>query len=122
MSDKKSVLVVDDSSFSRSMLKKIIHSTDYAEVIGEAANGDDAIDKYKELKPDLVTMDIIMPQKGGIEAIRGILEIDASASIVIVSTINEETLGHDTPKEIKGFVRKPFKQDSVLEVIGEILK
>jgi two-component system chemotaxis response regulator CheY len=119
---KKKILVVDDSSFSRAMLKKIIDSTDYAEVIGEAANGDEAVEAYQELKPDLVTMDIIMPQKGGIDAIKEILEIDSSASIVIVSTINEETLGHETPKEIKGFVRKPFKEEGVLEVLAKVLK
>jgi len=119
---KKTILIVDDSSFSRAMLKKIINSTDYAEVIGEAANGDEAVEAYQNLKPDLVSMDIIMPQKGGIDAIKEILSIDNSASIIIVSTINEETLGQDTPKEIKGFVRKPFKSDSVLDVLEKVLK
>jgi len=118
---KKSILIVDDSSFSRAMLKKIINSTDFCEVIGEASNGEEAIDKYKELKPDIVTMDIIMPVKGGIEAIKDILSFDSEATILIVSTINEETLGNETPKEVKGFVRKPFKVEGVIEVLQKVV-
>ena len=118
---KKSILIVDDSSFSRAMLKKIINSTNFCEVIGEASNGEEAIDKYKELKPDIVTMDIIMPVKGGIEAIKDILSFDSKATILIVSTINEETLGNETPKEVKGFVRKPFKADGVIEVLEKVI-
>ena len=117
---KKSILIVDDSSFSRAMLKKIINSTDFCEVIGEASNGEEAIDKYKDLKPDIVTMDIIMPVKGGIEAIKDILLFDSKATILIVSTINEETLGNETPKEVKGFVRKPFKSEGVIEVLEKV--
>ncbi len=119
---KKKVLIVDDSSFSRAMLKKIVNSTDFCEVIGEASNGEEAIEKFTSLKPDLVTMDIIMPVKGGIEAIHDILKIDDKATIVIVSTINEETLGHEMPKEVKGFVRKPFKTDGVIEVLQDVIK
>ncbi len=119
---KKSVLIVDDSSFSRAMLKKIVNSTDFCEVIGEATNGEEAIDKYKELKPDIVTMDIIMPIKGGIDAIKDILSFDAKATILIVSTINEETLGNETPKEVKGFVRKPFKSEGVIEILEKVSK
>ncbi|MBN1800222.1 MAG: response regulator [Candidatus Lokiarchaeota archaeon] len=119
---KKKVLIVDDSSFSRAMLKKIVNSTDFCEVIGEASNGEEAVEKFNNLKPDLVTMDIIMPVKGGIEAIKDILQIDKKAIIIIVSTINEETLGQEMPKEVKGFVRKPFKSDGVIEVLQQVVK
>lgn len=119
---QKKILLVDDSSFSRAMLKKIIKEIDFLEVIAEAANGEEAVEKYKEYSPDLVTMDIIMPVLGGIDATREILKIDPKAAILIVSTINEETLGHDVPKEVRGFIRKPFKADTVTSVLNDLFK
>lgn len=122
MADKKKILITDDAAFTRNMLKKIINKTDYSEVIGEASNGNEAIKLYQDLKPDLVTMDLVMPEKGGIETIEEILKIDGSATIVVVSALGQEALVLEAAKKgAKDFIQKPFKNDQVLEVMERIL-
>lgn len=119
---KKKVLIVDDAMFTRNMLKKIIDKTDYAEVIGEATNGNEALDLYKKLKPDLVTMDLVMPEKGGIEATEDLIKADKNALIVIVSALGQEALVLEAAKKgAKDFIQKPFKNEQVLEVMERIL-
>lgn len=120
--NKKRILIVDDALFTRNMLKKIINKTDYGEVIGEASNGNEAISQYKKLKPDLVTMDLVMPEKGGIETIEDLLKIDKSALIVVVSALGQEALVLEAAKKgAKDFIQKPFKDDQVLEIMERIL-
>lgn len=120
--DKYKILVTDDAQFTRNMLKKIINNTKYGEVIGEASNGNEAIDLYKKLKPDLVTMDLVMPEKGGIETIEELLKIDKTATIVVVSALGQEALVLEAAKKgAKDFIQKPFKKDQVLEVMERIL-
>lgn len=120
--NKKRILIVDDALFTRNMLKKIINKTDYGEVIGEASNGNEAISQYKKLKPDLVTMDLVMPEKGGIETIEDLLKIDKSAIIVVVSALGQEALVLEAAKKgAKDFIQKPFKDDQVLEIMERIL-
>lgn len=118
--NKKKVLIVDDAGFTRSMLKNIINDTNYAEVVGEAKNGNEAITLFEKLKPDLVTMDLIMPQLGGLDAIKGILKIDKSASIIVVSAIGQQDLILEaTQLGAKDFIRKPFKKDQVEEILAK---
>jgi two-component system chemotaxis response regulator CheY len=119
---KKRIMIVDDAMFTRNILKKIIDNTDYSEVVGEAANGNEAIELYKKLKPDLVTMDLVMPVKGGIETIEDILKMDKTAMIVVVSALGQEALVLEAAKKgAKDFIQKPFKNEQVLDVIKRIL-
>lgn len=120
---KKKVLIVDDAAFTRNMLKSIIGKIELIEVIGEAANGVEAISLYKKLNPDLVTMDLVMPEKGGIEATEEILKINPKALIVVVSALGQEALVLEAAKKgAKDFIQKPFKTEQILEVMDRILK
>ncbi|MFX1278860.1 MAG: response regulator [Promethearchaeota archaeon] len=121
--DKKRVMIVDDAAFTRNMLKAIISKMEQIEVVGEAANGVEAISLYKKLNPDLVTMDLVMPEKGGIEATEEILKINPSALIVVVSALGQEALVLEAAKKgAKDFIQKPFKSEQILEVMDRILK
>ncbi|MFX1568812.1 MAG: response regulator [Promethearchaeota archaeon] len=121
--DKKKVLIVDDAQFTRNMLKNIINKIEQIEVIGEASNGVEAISLYKKLSPDLVTMDLVMPEKGGIEATEEILKINPKAMIVVVSALGQEALVLEAAKKgAKDFIQKPFKTEQILEVMDRILK
>ena len=119
---KKSILVVDDIPFTRNSLKELINKTDYAEVLAEASNGVDAINLYKELKPDLVIMDILMSDMGGIVAIEEIIKIDRKAVILAVSGLDKSNLIELAHKKgAKAFIKKPYKIDSLLKKIKELL-
>ena len=121
--EKKKVLIVDDAQFTRNMLKNIINKIEQIEVIGEASNGVEAISLYKKLNPDLVTMDLVMPEKGGIEATEEILKINSKAMIVVVSALGQEALVLEAAKKgAKDFIQKPFKQEQIMEVMDRILK
>jgi len=121
--EKKRVMIVDDAAFTRNMLKAIISKIELIEVVGEAANGVEAISLYKKLNPDLVTMDLVMPEKGGIEATEEILKIDPKALIVVVSALGQEALVLEAAKKgAKDFIQKPFKTEQILEVMDRILK
>lgn len=121
--EKKKVLIVDDAQFTRNMLKNIINKIEEIEVIGEASNGVEAISLYKKLNPDLVTMDLVMPEKGGIEATEEILKINSKAMIVVVSALGQEALVLEAAKKgAKDFIQKPFKQEQIMEVMDRILK
>ena len=114
------VLIVDDALFMRNMLKDIIAGAGHS-VVGEAANGDEAIAKYTELKPDLVTMDIVMPQKSGIEALQEIRKLDPDAKIVMCSALGQDALVVEAVQSgAKDFIVKPFKEDRVLDVIRRV--
>ncbi|MFX1395035.1 MAG: response regulator [Promethearchaeota archaeon] len=120
--DKKRILIVDDAQFTRNMLKNIINKTSYGEVVGEASNGNEAIVAYKKLKPDLVTMDLVMPEKGGIETIEDILKFDKSATIVVVSALGQEALVLEAAKKgAKDFIQKPYKSEQIIEVMERVL-
>src|SRR5690625_5862260 len=86
-----SVLIVDDAAFMRMMIKDILVKNGY-NVIGEAENGQVAVDKYQELKPDLVTLDITMPEKDGIQALKEIKEIDANATVIMCSAMGQQAM------------------------------
>lgn len=114
------VLVVDDAVFMRNMIKDIFSGNDF-EVVGEAANGVEAIEKYNELKPDVVTMDIVMPLKSGIEAVKEIVSNDSSAKIVMCSALGQDSLIMEAIEAgAKDFIVKPFKAEKVVEVVRRI--
>ncbi|MHA1987052.1 MAG: response regulator [Promethearchaeota archaeon] len=114
----KKILIVDDATFVRTKLKKVVEKMDFAEVVGEASNGDDAFSLYKELKPDLVTMDLIMPKRDGIQAIEDIMAYDKDAKIIVVSAMGQDlSIKEAVEKGAKEYIKKPFKDDEVYTVI-----
>jgi len=115
------VLVVDDAVFMRNMLKDIFAGGDF-QVVGEAANGVEAVEKHKELKPDLTTMDIVMPFKSGIEATKEILANNAKAVVVMCSALGQESLVMEAIEAgAADFIVKPFKGEDVLAVVRKVL-
>jgi len=117
---KPKVLVVDDAIFMRKMISDILVSHGM-EVVGEADTGAKAVEKYMELRPDLVTMDIIMPEMNGIDAVRKIVEFDAKARIVMCSALGQQALVQDAiTAGAKDFLIKPFNAARVVEVIAKV--
>ncbi|WP_411955459.1 response regulator [Alkalibacillus sp. S2W] len=115
------ILVVDDAAFMRMMIKDILEKNGY-EVVGEAENGEAAVEQYKELNPDLVTLDITMPEKDGIEALKEIMSQDSNAKIVMCSAMGQQAMVIDAIQAgAKDFIVKPFQADRVLEAIGKAL-
>jgi len=115
------ILVVDDSAFMRMMLRDILTKAQY-EIAGEADSGEKAIAVYREAKPDLVTMDLIMSQINGIDALKKIIASDPSAKVIMVSAMGQETLVDEAMTAgAKGFIVKPFEPAKVIEKIREIL-
>ena len=114
------ILIVDDAVFMRNMIKDLF-SGDEFDVVGEAANGVEAIEKYKELKPDIVSMDIVMPLKSGIEAVKDIIAFDKSAKIVMCSALGQDSLIMEAIEAgAKDFIVKPFKAEKVIEIVKRI--
>lgn len=123
MKEKKKILIVDDAQFARVKLKKILSQIENAEVVGEAENGFEAIEMYEKLRPNLVTMDLIMPQKDGIQAIEEIIKSDPRALIIVVSAMGQESLILEaTKKGAKEFIQKPFNSDNIVSVVERIFK
>ncbi len=117
----QSVLLVDDASFMRMMLKNILVGSGY-EVAGEAENGAKAIEQYKALKPDLVIMDIIMPEMGGIDAVREIMKLSPGAKILMCSSMGQQSLVVEAIQAgAKDFIVKPFQPSNVLEAVKKVL-
>ena len=115
------VLLVDDASFMRMMLKNILVGSGY-EVAGEAENGAKAIEQYKALKPDLVIMDIIMPEMGGIDAVREIVKLNPGAKILMCSSMGQQSLVVEAIQAgAKDFIVKPFQPSNVLEAVKKAL-
>lgn len=115
------VLIVDDAVFMRNTLKEIFTSQGF-EIGGEAANGVEAIEKYKEIKPEITTMDIVMPFKNGIEATREILKQDPNATIVICSALGQESLVMEAIEAgATDFIVKPFKSENVTQVVKKAM-
>jgi len=115
------VLVVDDAAFMRMMIKDILRKGGY-EVVGEAEDGAKAIEKYKELQPDLVTMDITMPDMDGIAAVKEIRKIDPNDLIIMCSAMGQQAMVIDAIQAgARDFVVKPFQPDRVLEAVRKVL-
>lgn len=115
------VLVCDDAVFMRTMLSDILQQAGFT-VVGEADTGSKAVEKYKELRPDLVTMDIVMPDMGGIDAVRAITLFDPTARIVMCSAMGQQALVVDAIQAgAKDFVVKPFQPSRVLEAVQRVI-
>lgn len=118
----KRILIVDDAAFMRMMIKDILVKNNF-EVVGEAEDGAQAVEMYKDLTPDLVTMDITMPEMDGITALKQIKEINPEARIVMCSAMGQQAMVIDAIQAgAKDFIVKPFQSDRVIEAIEKALK
>lgn len=116
------ILIVDDAAFMRMMLKDILIKNGF-EVSGEAPNGLKAIESYKAEKPDLVTMDITMPEMDGIQALKEIKAFDSSARVIMCSAMGQQSMVMEAIKSgARDFIVKPFQPDRVLEAIKKVLE
>ncbi|MBK5093637.1 MAG: response regulator [Actinobacteria bacterium] len=117
-----SVLIVDDALFMRMMIKDIL-SKDGFLVVGEAENGVEAVEKYADLKPDLVTMDIVMPEMDGIEAVRNIIKMDPGAKVLMCSAMGQQPLVVEALEAgARDFIIKPFQPAKVVEAVRKALR
>jgi two-component system chemotaxis response regulator CheY len=117
----KRVMLVDDAAFMRMMLKDILTKNGY-EVCGEAENGAVAVEKYKELMPDLVLMDITMPEVNGIESLKAIKAINKDAKVVMCSAMGQQAMVIESIQAgAKDFIVKPFQADRVLEAVRKVI-
>lgn len=115
------ILIVDDASFMRLVLRNVLQGAGH-EVVGEAANGQAGVEKYMELKPDLTLMDMVMPELGGVDAVKKILELDRGARVLMCSATGQEALIQQAREAgVKGFVSKPFQEAVVLQAVNECL-
>ena len=116
-----SVLIADDAAFMRMMLKNVLTEAGY-EVVGEAENGAVAVSKYRELNPDLTTMDITMPEMDGLAALKEIRSADPGARVVMCSAMGQQSMVIESIQAgAKDFIVKPFQPDRVLEAVQKAL-
>ena len=117
----KNILICDDAAFMRMMIKDILTKNGY-NVIGEAENGAVAVDKYKELHPDLVLMDITMPEMDGIQALKNIKAADGAANVIMCSAMGQQAMVIEAIQSgAKDFIVKPFQPDRVLEAVKKVV-
>ena len=117
----KNILICDDAAFMRMMIKDILTKNGY-NIAGEAENGLKAIDKYMETKPDLVMMDITMPEMDGIQALKKIKAADPNANIIMCSAMGQQAMVIESIQSgAKDFIVKPFKADRVLKTVSSII-
>ena len=118
---RETILVVDDSKFLNEHIKRIVEQENY-EVVGQAIDGEEAVQKYQELLPDCVTLDIVMPKMDGIEALKQIKAIDPAAVVVMVSSAGtKDKVTEALFNGAKNFIVKRFEEEKVLEVMGAAL-
>ncbi|MDR0858649.1 MAG: response regulator [Oscillospiraceae bacterium] len=114
------VLIVDDAAFMRISIKNMLTKNGY-EVVGEAENGKIGVEKYAELKPDIVTMDITMPEMSGLDALKAIIASDKGAKVVMVSAMGQEAMVRDAILSgAKGFLVKPFKEEGIMDALKKL--
>jgi len=114
------VMIVDDAAFMRIQIKNMLSKNGY-EVAGEAENGLQAVERYKELQPDAVTMDITMPEMSGLDALREIIKQDPKAKVLMVSAMGQEAMVRDAILSgAKGFIVKPFKEEGILAAVRKL--
>ena len=117
----KNILICDDAAFMRMMIKDILTKNGY-NIAGEAENGAKAVEKYAELKPDLVLMDITMPEMDGIEALKKIKASDPGASVIMCSAMGQQAMVIESIQAgAKDFIVKPFQADRVLEAVKKVV-
>ncbi len=116
------VLIVDDAKFMRMVLRRILTSQGHT-VVGEATNGEEAVEMYAKLRPDVVTMDIVMPKLNGIEAVRRIMQFDPNAKIIMVTALGQETFVLDAIKAgAREFIIKPFRNEEIIKVVAKTIQ
>ncbi len=117
----KNVLIVDDAAFMRMMIKDILTKNGYT-IAAEAENGRVAVEKYNEVKPDLVLMDITMPEMDGIQALKGIKTIDPNATVIMCSSMGQQAMVIEAIQSgAKDFIVKPFQAERVLEAVKKVI-
>ena len=117
----KNILIVDDAAFMRMMLKDMLSKNDF-NVVGEAVNGKDAVEKYKELSPDLVTLDITMPELDGIGALKAIKQVNPDAKVIMCSAMGQQAMVLESIQAgARDFIVKPFQADRVVEAVNKVL-
>ncbi len=117
------ILIVDDASFMRSVLKDIIKSNGLASEIFEAEDGIEGVKSFQKIKPDLVTMDVNMPRADGIQALRAILKIDPQAKVIMITSVEEKHIVQDAIKlGARDYVVKPFDRSNVPLVINKVIR
>jgi two-component system chemotaxis response regulator CheY len=115
------VLVVDDAAFMRKMVSDALAQGGH-EVVGEASNGVEAVERFQQLRPDITTLDITMPEKDGLSALKDIMSLDPTARIVMCSALGQESKVLEAVKSgAKDFVVKPFQADRVIDAVGKAL-
>ena len=118
----KNILICDDAAFMRMMIKDILTKNGY-NVVGEAENGLKAVEKYQETKPDLVLMDITMPEMDGIQALKKIKQADPNASVVLCSAMGQQAMVIESIQSgARDFIVKPFQPDRVLEAVKKAVE
>jgi two-component system chemotaxis response regulator CheY len=118
----KRVLIADDASFMRQMIRDIIEPEGF-EVVGEASDGVEVVDKFRKLHPDVVMMDIVMPKRSGIDAVKAIRADDAGARVVMCSALGQEALVSEALQAgARDFIVKPFKPDAVLATLRKVVE
>mgnify|MGYP002512304802 CR=1 FL=1 len=118
----KNILICDDAAFMRMMIKNVLAKGGY-NVVGEAENGAKAVEKYKELSPDLVLMDITMPEMDGIQALKEIKAIDGGAKVIMCSAMGQQAMVVESIQAgAKDFIVKPFQEDRVLEAVKKVTR
>jgi len=117
----KRILVADDSTFMRMIIKRILEKNGF-EVVAEAENGIEAVEKYIKFKPDIITLDITMPQTNGIEALKAIKKYDPQAKIVMVSAIGQEVFIDEAMKiGAQSYIVKPFVEEQVIQALNKLI-
>jgi len=117
----KGILIVDDAAFMRMMIKDVLVKNGFT-IAGEAENGLKAVDKYKELSPELVIMDITMPDVDGIQAVKEIKKIDPSAKIIMCSAMGQQAMVIEAIQAgAKDFIVKPFQAERIIEAVKKVL-
>lgn len=117
----RKVLIVDDAAFMRLAIRTVLEKNGF-EIVGEAENGIESLRKYKDLKPDIVTMDITMDEMSGIDALKAIRKYDVNAKIVIVSAMGHDSLVREAViNGAKSFIVKPFKEEHVVQTLNKVL-
>ena len=117
----KNILICDDAAFMRMMIKDILTKNGY-NVAGEAENGQKAVEKYKEVSPDLVLMDITMPEMDGIQALKEIKKLDANSRVIMCSAMGQQAMVIESIQAgAKDFIVKPFQAERVLEAVKKVI-
>jgi len=116
------IIIADDSAFMRKIVRNALEKLGHKDII-EAANGTEAIDKYKEEKPDLVLLDIIMPDIGGIDVLRSLIKIDKGIKVIMVTAVGQDAMVEECNQlGAKGYIIKPFDENKIKEAISNVLK